>query len=368
MKTLRKLGLPFLFAAISLIHTVALAESKSIKIGGILPLSGQFAAIGTELRRGMELAASECTDCNLKLIFEDDQELNRVAAVKGVNKLVSIDKVDLVLIDVVNTEPALSPILNQRKVRGIVVWDSNKKINSLGEYIFGMGYGNEIAGEDMADFAFNTLKNKTTAIVSAHDEWSELISKAYKERFIQLGGKVVYSAETEVGETDFLTIASKIKKSGAESVYFPIFSNSLTAFVKQTKNLGYTGAFLSGDGLTQADLDLLAPLIEGSYATQVYLEDKELLQKYKAKYGSDAPPYSLGFAALGYDSIKLIIAIAEDLSSKGVELTTESIKESLNSGFEHRGYTGLTKFNKERTTDKRQAIYIVKDGEFVPLK
>jgi ABC-type branched-subunit amino acid transport system substrate-binding protein len=94
------------------------------------------------MRRGIELAVSESPSDAIQVLFEDDATANRVQAVNAAKKLVSIDKVDLVLNAYASSVSAIYPTLQEAGVPCIVIWDSNRALPALGKHIVGFGDSN----------------------------------------------------------------------------------------------------------------------------------------------------------------------------------------------------------------------------------
>lgn len=339
------------------------SRKKSIKVGAILPLSGDLSFVGHEMRRGMELALADVPDAHIQIVYEDDQSLANTASVNAVNKLVNVDKVTLVFNSVVDTIKAIAPVLNADKIPGIVIWDNNKTIASLGEYVFGMGFSTELAGEDMATFAYEKLGLRHMSVVSAFNDWSEVIVPAFIKKFQSLGGIIDIHERVSLSESDLRTIVVKINSKQSQGVYFPIYLQSLNSLVKQARDAGYRGQFMTGDAFTSADIEALGKYVEGTYATNLWLEDQTFLKTYKQKYGEDAPPINLAFAGLGYDAIKLVAELDQHLKSRKLDINSQTVRDNL-VGFQFEGITGKTVFSPERITDKREMILIVKNGKF----
>ena len=96
------LALSLLFAS-SLLSSASAQErgpsSPKIKIGAILPLSGAASNFGTLARRGIELALEDLSPADrarTTVVFEDDG-LSNARSATAANKLLNVDKIDLLL-------------------------------------------------------------------------------------------------------------------------------------------------------------------------------------------------------------------------------------------------------------------------------
>ena len=339
-------------------------SSREIKIGAILPMTGDLAFVGEEMRKGMELAISDYPELSIKLIVEDDQTVVNAVAVNAANKLTRVDNVDVLLNVAANTQKAIDSVLSAAKVPGVVIWDNNRAIKELSPYSFAIGFSTEQAGEDMAQYAYTNLGARSVAVLSAVDEWSEVISEAFIKEFKKLGGTVVIRERTSTGESDFRTSVAKVVQADVDAVYFPHFPVPNELITKQLRELGYSGRLLSADAFVDTTVENLGALADGVYLSQMWLEDQNFYERYVAKYGSETNPINLAFVGLGYDSIKLVAELSKKLQAEGKDITREAIHENL-IGFRFSGITGVTEISPDRTADKREKILQVQNGTFV---
>lgn len=229
-----------------------LQELQPLRVGAILPLSGDFAFVGKEMQRGMQLALEDFSDYRIEIIYEDDRTFDAKSAVLAAKRLTGIEKVDILFNAVVNTTPAIASIVKSTATPTFVIWDSNKRLKALQGPIYGMGFSTEGAGEDMADFAYYEKGLRRISVISAHDEWSEIISNSFAERFAAAGGVVVQHSRVQITETDLRALILKAMQNKAEAIYAPLFSQSLTALIKQARAFRFPGILLTADGFFAA--------------------------------------------------------------------------------------------------------------------
>src|SRR5258707_12272234 len=111
------------FVVVSACCAFGAVEKTTIKIGIILPLTGDNAATGEDIRNGFLLAKNQINspDYEYDLIFEDDQ-LEAQKAVLAPHKLLSSDKVD-VIFSVCNSAEAVAPIAEKaNKLHFAIRW------------------------------------------------------------------------------------------------------------------------------------------------------------------------------------------------------------------------------------------------------
>ena len=92
------------------------ANYETIKIGFMAPLSGDAAAYGESIRRGVDLAIKDMGPANVQIIAEDTK-CSGPESVSAIQKLINVEKVQVVIGEVCSgaTLPA-APIAAQYKV------------------------------------------------------------------------------------------------------------------------------------------------------------------------------------------------------------------------------------------------------------
>jgi branched-chain amino acid transport system substrate-binding protein len=90
-------------------------KQETIKVGVVLPLTGTLGKMGEMERDAMLLATKQLKDSlKIKLFFEDNQSKTPMA-VNAVNKLININKVDLVITSTTGASLATQPVLSEKK-------------------------------------------------------------------------------------------------------------------------------------------------------------------------------------------------------------------------------------------------------------
>ena len=332
-------------------------SSNTLKIGAILPLTGDFGSLGEEIKRGAEIATEEAhaKGKNFDFVIEDDKSQS-TGSVNATNKLINIDKIDAVFTATVQEVKPIAPIFNQAQTPLLTVWDSNDYLKTAGPYIFTTGFSTEKAGEKMAVYAIETLKLKTVAIIPQIDEWSELIAKSFEEKFKALGGTITMRESAQVTQKDFRTLIAKAKTSNADGIYLPLLPTSAGPFLLQAKELGFKGKLMTADSFSQDDINIAKNSAEGVYVTTLHADNAQILtEKYKAKYGTE--PFDIVFVSFGYDAINTLLE-ANKISLKNNITLTEALKQvSID------GAGGKIELNNSQFFEREEKMYKVQNGK-----
>lgn len=353
----------FLLGLVCLFSAVTVRAQDTLRIGATLPLTGAYAYIGTAMQRGMELALKEFPQGQLKIWYEDEGEVERARAVAGFYKLFSSQKVQVVLGSTINSITAYAPIAQRNHVPVISLWDSNQAIEAMGDYAFSTGFSTEGAGELMASFAAGTLKLQKLAVVSANDEWSEIISEAFVRKLAQLGSRAVVHEIVNITDSDLRSVLGRVKASGAQAIYAPLYLSSLHAVIRQSRELGFGGPILVGDGMVEEDARQLGPAAEGVYATEIWLENKEFDEKYRRHYGENPSQMGLSFIAMGYDAVKMLGRVRDELVARKAGLSSQAVRNGI-AGLDYQGVTGHFVFHGRRSIGQQETVVVVRNGNF----
>ena len=304
-------------------------ETGPIKIGIIAPLSGEAASWGDNFLAGAELAKKEINDAGgvngrlIEFVVEDDQ-CESAAGVSAINKLISIDKVDVIAGPVCSSVggPAL-PIAQDNAVPTIIV-ASAPHLTAIGDYIFRTYSSDAFQGKFGAEFIYDDLGKRKAAVVYVKNDWGQGLRDVFVAKFKELGGEVVYDEGVSQDSNDLRTQISKIKTSGADVLYFPVYPTNAIAGLKQIKDLSLDISIVGADAFSGEEV-LSSPGAEGVLYTVGKIDNPEdFIQKVKSLPGKEDLAINV-VAPIGYDTIKAFAAVMES-----ADTNAEKIKKGLN--------------------------------------
>lgn len=338
------------------------AQAKPLKIGVILPLTGDFEFFGGEIAKGTQIALEEAKaqGWDVQLITEDDQS-KPTGSVNAANKLIHVDKVEAVVAAIHQQIQPMAPIFNQNKVPVLATWDSNNYIKTAGDYIFTIGFSTEDAGEKMATYAYEKLGLRRVAVISAQDDWSEIISTAYKNKFVSMGGQVVMDDKVQPNQKEFRTIITKAKNSNVDGVYSPLLPTTIAPFLSQAQQLGLKAKLMTADSFSMDEVEAAGSASEGVYFSNLYANDVRTLSgKYKSKFGSE--PADPIFVSFGYDGVRTILEAAKKAQKDSV-----SIRDALTQ-VELQGTDAEIRMDGRQYFEKKEKLYKVQDSKFIEVR
>lgn len=335
---------------------------ETIKIGAILPMSGDFAIFGEAINKGALIAVEEAKrdGISINYITEDDRS-TAVGSTNAANKLVRTDKVQGAITATVQEVKPAAPTFASSGIPLVAVWDSNDYIKSAGSNIFTIGFSTEGAGYKMATYAKNNLKLTKVAVVAQEDEWSSLIASAFEKKFKELGGSVVVSEKVLPTQKDFRTTLAKIKSAGVDGIYFPFLPSTISPFARQTRELGINAVLMTGDSISSDEVAQAGAAAENIYFTNLYANNtKDLEAKYKAQFGSETS--DIPFVSFGYDGIKTILEAVRISKKDGISVSDAMPKVNIS------GVDRKINFEGKQYAEKLEYLYKVQNGEFIEVE
>ncbi len=337
-------------------------KNEVITIGVVAPLSGANASYGDILKKGFSLAFA--SDPMIKLKYEDSK-FDPTTAVSAINKLIYVDKVEIVLGEVASgVTAAIAPIAEKNKIILFSTISSSDNLKNAGDYFFRNIPRNDIQGKTVAEFIIKKLHIKTVALFGLNDEYGTNISKSFKETYIKLGGKIKFEGTHKKGEQDFRTPLSKIKSSGAEALFIPGDKNEPAIILKQSKQLNINIPIIGGDGSCNDDvISIAGNSAEGFYCSNVLVDKtssyyKNYHKMFVDKYSKEPGAYD----AYAYEGAMIILEAVKNAGNDA-----DKVKEYL---YTHtfQSMTGLLNFDNDGEVDRLWGMYQVINGIFVEVK
>jgi branched-chain amino acid transport system substrate-binding protein len=291
--------------------------SNTIKVGVILPISGQVSTYGIQCRDAIKLAFDEINAAGgvngkkLEAIVEDDQASPDVTT-NAFKKLTSSDKV-VAIIGALTSKCslAIADLAQAKKVVMISPTSTNEKVTLAGDYIFRVCYIDSFQGQVVAKFASETLKGKKAAVLyDVSNDYSVGLTTNFSDKFTSLGGTVVAKESYNTGDKDFNAQLTKIKAAKPDVLFIPDYYSTVSLIMKQVRGQGIKIPLLGADGWDEitnnAGEEALNSFYSNHYSPDANDPDvQKFVTSYKAAFNGTVPN---ALAALGYDDAYVLAA------------------------------------------------------------
>jgi len=350
---------------------------NTIKIGMIYNMTGSQASLDAPSANGAKLAAKEVNAAGGVLgkkieLAAFDGKSDAATIANSATQLTQTDKV-VAMLGFSDSDMVMAAAPTAAKA-GIVFVTSGatspKLPDQVPDYLYLACFGDNVQAAAGAEYAFNTMKAKTVyLLIDKGMEYTLLLGKYFKDRFTELGGKVVLEDNYQTGDKDYSAQITKLRglKAAPDMLYIAAGPDDVGTIVKQFRDAGVKKPIMGGDGY---DTPLLVQVAgagaEGVYFTTHSLMDaslgtdavKAFIAAYQAEYKT--PPEN-AFAGLGYDTVKLLV----DAIKRAGSADPKAIREALNDTKDLPGVTGAITFQPgSRIPQKGVTVILVKDGKF----
>jgi branched-chain amino acid transport system substrate-binding protein len=294
----------------------AYAEDK-VKVGLMLPYTGTYAALGNAITNGFKQFVEEnggkLGGREVEYAVVDD-ESNPAKATENARKLVSRDKVD-VLVGTVHSGVALAMAKVARDSKTLMIVP-NAGANDLtgplcSPYVFRSSFSAWQPSYAMGE-ALAKKGVKTVATVTWKYSFGEESVAGFKEAFEKGGGKVVKDMTLPFPNVEFQPFLTEIASVKPDAVFVFFAGAGAAKFVSDYAAAGLKSSIpLYGPGfLTDGNLEAMGGAGEGLLTTLHYADglnnakDTAFRTKYAAAYKMQPDVY----AVQGYDAAQMFDA------------------------------------------------------------
>lgn len=351
---------------------------QEVVIGNLQDLSGPTSVLGNAVTRGAEVAVEKLNakgginGKKIKLVtFDTKGDVQE--AIKAYNRLADQEKAIAVLgPPVSNIGLALAPIANSKKVPIVGSFiDPRVTIGQDGKAqpaMFLMQPSSIQYAEIMASYAVEKLGLKKIAIFyDQSNAFSVSLIAPFKEYAKSVGAQIVAEEVYGKGDKNYMTQLSKIKESGADSIYVPNYMQDLVITLKQAKQVGLKIPFIGG-------LDFAPPFASlvndpeaatNAYFANNFSDNEPQLQEVKKAYMDKFKEQPINKAYLGYDKV-LIIAEAVKIAKS---TKPEDVMKAMSQITNLQGTTGSITLspNTHQPVGLSMVMYKIDNGKYIDL-
>jgi branched-chain amino acid transport system substrate-binding protein len=294
----------------------AAAAQDAVKIGLILPMTGQQASTGKQIDAAVRLYqqqnGSTVAGRKIEIILRDDAAVpdntKRIA-----QELIVNDKVAFIAgFGVTPAALAAAPLATQAKVPEVIMAAGTSIITERSPYIVRTSFTLAQSSVIIADWAIKNGIKKVVALTSDYAPGTDA-QNAFKERFTKAGGEVVAELRVPLAAPDFAPVLQRARDASPDAIFVFVPSGQGGTFVKQfiERGLDKAGIKLIGPGdVTDDDLlNGMGDAVIGAVTAHLYsaahpsAKNKAFVEAFKKANNGLRPNF---MAVGGYDGMHLI--------------------------------------------------------------
>jgi branched-chain amino acid transport system substrate-binding protein len=293
---------------------------QTVKLAYFGVLTGDLSPqLGINIRNGAKLAIDEFNakgGTKVELV-EYDSQGDPAQAPQLAQRAVT-DKVAGIIGPAFSGESKVAnPIFEEAKIPNV-----SASATAVALAASGWKYWHRVVANDdaqaPADATYMTKKvaAKKTAVIDDNSEYGKGLADGVRKALESQGAKSSVNESIDPKATDYSSVVNAVKAATPEAIFYGGYYQEAAKLVKQLRDGGVTGTFVTGDGsLDQQLIDLGGAAAEGAVATcpcvLATASDTEAAKKfttdYKAKYNADPGTYSTE----GYDAATVFLKAIE---------------------------------------------------------
>lgn len=344
-------------------------EAPVMKIGAVLPLTGEAAQWGIPPKQGAELAVAEINAAGgvsgraLKLYVQDSACDARTAVSAFQNLLATNSDVQVVIGAVCSSATlAIAPIAERRHIVLISPASTSPDISQAGDFIFRNIPTDALRGRVFAEYVFSQANISRVAILYVNNDAGVGNKDAFTARFTEIGGEMLGAEAYPEGTRDVRSQLTKAKALNPEALMVVSYPDDTIVVIKQARELvPELPLFFQAEAVEDPSVkEALGAALDGvTYilpAKPKGATPDRFAEAYRKRYGNEPEL----FAAEGYDCVQLI---ADAFREAEGQATATAIRDHLYSVRDHAGASGRTTFDRQGDVLKPMAVKQMKDGE-----
>jgi len=337
-------------------------REASYKIGGIIPLTGNGAALGQSYAQGVDMAVDEINaeggigGHQLEFLLQDSK-VSGADSVSAARFLLDTENPDIFLSMFTITATAISPILKEAKKPGIYqIFSRSVLENNL--YVFKTHFDSLTGCEQLTEYAKEKGKYKKLGAIMALAEYSELCLQGAKNI-----DPDIKDYRYSFGEKDFRPFLVKAQAEGVDTILFTGIDQEFKDLFRQLTELNSSIKVICALAFEcippETVKSIPAIVLDGVLGVDVIpldINNSEFAEKYKSKY-PEASFIDYSYAAMGYEDVMYVSKAMGSCQPGDSECLTKALENV--SGY--KSVLGSRGF-KNRILQLDNRIYEFKDG------
>ncbi|MDR1026752.1 MAG: ABC transporter substrate-binding protein [Lactobacillus sp.] len=329
---------------------VSTDSKPTIKIGVMLPLSGEQSKLGIAAKGAAEIASkhikSMSTKYNYEFIYEDNQ-FNAAKVPAILSKFMSIDKIDALLDGGSAVGNISSPVAEKSKLIHLNIWASDANV-AKGKYNFLNWTQPPKETKKMAEIIHNKGYKNVHMVITNHDG-PIAVANALEQELNKLN-VLNTTKKINMGTRDMRLDIKKMEADNADLYVLILFDPDLSIFIKQQKEIGSTTNITSIEAFSFLE-DM--SIIEGAWYVDVAESSNPVMDEIKNHNNSN---FSYGMGNM-YDNIMILVNAFENAETK------ENVVDELAKTTHHQGIVGSLTQDEEGIFQSEAIIKKVINGQ-----
>jgi ABC-type branched-subunit amino acid transport system substrate-binding protein len=322
--------------------TAVQAADGPLKLGALMPMTGDLQAYGQTSLNGIELAAKEINDAGGVLgqdmeIELGDTQTNPQSGIDAAKQLVSINGVSGIVGALSSgvTIPVAESVTSKEGVPQISGASTSPVITGLddNDFMFRTVPSDAFQGRALAEVVADDGMS-SVSILYVNNDYGEGLADSFSAAFENNGGTVDERIAYEKGNASYRGELSNAAGGGAEALVLIGYPESGVTILRQALEGGHFDRFVFTDGMKAPEIidSVGAEVLEGSFGTAPEaLTDTDSAQHFRSAYEGEygeVPPKP--FIDTAYDATWVLALAAQAAGSTDGVAVRDALRDVAN--------------------------------------
>ncbi len=316
----------------------AWAQSDTVKVGVILPLTGPFASTGKQIDAAIKVWVAQhgnkAGGKKVEIIVKDDAGVADTTRRLAQEMVVNDKVVALAGFGLTPLALATAPIATQSKTPMVVMAAATSMITEASPYIVRTSFTLPQAAVAMSEWAAKNKISKVVTLVTDFGPGNDA-EKFFADRFILNGGTVLDKLRTPIRSPDFAPVLQKVRDAKPDALFVFLPSGQGTQFMKQfgERGLDKAGIKLIATGdVTDDDLlndmgDVALGVVNAHHYSAHH--NSALNKKFVEAFQTSHKMRPNFMAVGGYDGMRVIYKALDASKGAGGDALLSAMKGQL---------------------------------------
>ncbi|WP_082568480.1 ABC transporter substrate-binding protein [Rhizobacter sp. Root1221] len=319
-------------------HAVA-ADTDPLKIGLILPMTGQQSSTGRQIDAAVKLYMAQnhptINGRKVEVIVKDDAGTPDTTRRLAQELVVNDKVVALAGFGITPSAMATAPIATQSKTPMVVMAAATSAITEASPFVIRTSFTLPQVSVSIAEWAAKNNIKKVVTLVSDYGPGIDA-EKYFANRMVLNGGQVIDKLRTPLRAPDFAPVLQKVRDAAPEALFVFLPSGQGALFMKQFAERGLDKAGIrliaTGDVTDDDQLNDMGDVALGVVTSHHYsanhksAANQKFVEAFKKANNGMRPNFmSVG----GYDGIRVIVEGLKASKGQGGEALLAGMKGQL---------------------------------------
>jgi branched-chain amino acid transport system substrate-binding protein len=352
---------------------LASAHAQSVKIVGLVELSGTGTTSGTNFDNGIKLAVKEINAAGgilgRKIDYASFDTQSNPGVAKGLTDKAVDDEAYVVMGPVFSGSIMVSMASTRRAEIPNFTGGEAAAITQQGNpYVFRTSFTQSTAMPKIANYIRDKVKAKTVDVVYVNNDFGkggrDLIIKSLESRGIKIGADI----SSEPGQVDFSSVVVKAKQSNADALFAYTNEEESARLLKELKKQGYKKPIIGETVLTsQKVIELAGDAANGAIAHVGLTADapQAAVKKFDAAFQKEFNTRSDHNGLKGYIGMYTVKAVTEKIGKFDSKAFAAAMKNISLSAKTHPGLLLDIAYDENGDLDRESYLTTVVNGKQV---